>query len=64
MFRASVTTSTIPPLALRNISSDHWKMFCSLLLTAIQRNVVYQLITGRIPNRRLLHYIMPYATDI
>ncbi|KAG2205313.1 hypothetical protein INT46_003801 [Mucor plumbeus] len=35
MFRASVTTSTIPPLALRNISSDHWKMFWSLSLTAI-----------------------------
>ncbi len=49
----------IPSLILRNVSAAHWKFFWSLSLTAIQRNVIYRLITGCIPNRKLLNRIMP-----
>lgn len=62
-FRLSVQSSVLPPLALRNISAAHWKLFWSLSLTTVQRNVVYRLITGSIPHRRLLHYIMPRVFD-
>ena len=62
-FPLSVQFSILPLLALRNISAAHWKLFWSLSLTIIQRNVVYRLITGSIPHRRLLHYIMPRVFD-
>ncbi|KAK4519545.1 uncharacterized protein ATC70_009781 [Mucor velutinosus] len=47
------------PLVLQNISASHWKFFWSLSLTYIQRNVIYRLITGCIPFRSRLHYMMP-----
>ncbi|KAI8647193.1 hypothetical protein BD408DRAFT_335284, partial [Parasitella parasitica] len=48
---------------LRNISSLHWKVFWSLSLTKVQRNVIYRLIAGSIPNRSFLHSIMPAVFD-
>lgn len=44
-------------LALRNVSATSWKFFWSLLFTYIQHNVIYHLILGCIPLRRLLHHI-------
>ena len=58
-FRMTVISSLEQPLALRNVASDHWKTFWSLSLTYIQRNVIYRYISGSIPHRSRLHYMMP-----
>ncbi|KAK4521181.1 Translation elongation factor 1 beta [Mucor velutinosus] len=58
-FRLSVLSSMEQPLVLQHISVSHWKFFWSLSLTYIQRNVIYRLITGCIPSRSRLHYMMP-----
>jgi hypothetical protein len=58
-FRLSVIASFEQPLALQNVSAAHWKSFWSLSLTYIQRNVIYRFITGCIPHRSRLHYMMP-----
>ncbi|KAK4513850.1 uncharacterized protein ATC70_005856 [Mucor velutinosus] len=58
-FRLSVLSSMEQPLVLQNISASHWKFFWPLSLTYIQRNVIYRLITGCIPSRSRLHYMMP-----
>ncbi|CEP09753.1 hypothetical protein [Parasitella parasitica] len=65
-FRAAVLSSVLSPMALRNIAPAQWKWFWSLSLTTIQRNVIYRLIAGCIPHRRLLHFIMPatYASPL
>ncbi|KAK4510370.1 Vacuolar protein sorting-associated protein 70 [Mucor velutinosus] len=57
--RKSVLSSMEQPLALQNVSASRWKFFWSLSLTYIQRNVIYRLITGCIPSRSRLHYMMP-----
>ncbi|CEP17652.1 hypothetical protein [Parasitella parasitica] len=58
-FRAAVLSSVLSPMALRNIAPAQWKWFWSLSLTTIQHNMIYRLIAGYIPHRRLLHFIMP-----
>jgi hypothetical protein len=62
-FRMSVISSAVPPLALRNISAASWKLFWSLSLTTVQRNVIYRYILGCIPHRRFLHFIMPQVFE-
>ena len=63
IFRRTVQASCIAPATLRAISAAHWKYFWSLSLTAVQRNVIYRLITGHIPHLALLHRWMPNFFD-
>ncbi|CEP14344.1 hypothetical protein [Parasitella parasitica] len=62
-FRQAVLSSVIPPATVSNVSAAHWKHFWSLALTSVQRNVVYRLIVGCIPNRQFLHFINPQIFD-
>lgn len=58
-FLLAVISSMKPPLSLRNVTTAHRKFFWSPSLTYVQRNVVYPLITGCIPDRSRLRYMMP-----
>jgi hypothetical protein len=51
--------NSLVPTRLRQINSSQWLSFWSLSLVAIQRNVVYRLLSSPIPHRSLLHRIFP-----
>ncbi|KAG2200402.1 hypothetical protein INT46_009582 [Mucor plumbeus] len=63
LFRSAFQSTQIAPESLRKVSATSWKYFWSLSLTVVQRNVIYRLINGCIPNRSFLHLVMPTVFD-
>lgn len=45
--------------SLSRIPAKKWFLFWNLALVAVQRNVIYRLLTRSIPSRRYMHQIFP-----
>ncbi|CEP10784.1 hypothetical protein [Parasitella parasitica] len=59
LFRETCYTVHEVPSHLASIESSAWNFFWSLILTMVQRNVVYRFIHKCIPHQSLLHRMFP-----